>query len=216
MSLIKSKIGLINTSTGVVFYNSKELPYTLITNKKLKNFYIEVSLQKGVIVKNPGYSEEKVQKLLDSKAAWIFSKLHLVQNRFCIANIYENENKILLLGKKESLHVKNLEKFYQEKTKEIVSELVNQYAQKMNLFPDKIGFRKAKRRWGSCSGSNALSFNTSLAQLPIECIIYVVIHELAHIRHKHHQKSFWFLVKEFCPTYKQIEKEIKNYSPSIY
>jgi predicted metal-dependent hydrolase len=200
---------------GYVFYQERKLPYTLINDKKLKNFYIQITPQKGVIVKNPGYSIKKVENLLQMKAAWIFKNVSLLNNRLSIQKIYEEENKILLFGKKQALHVENLEKFYKEKTQEIIQKIVDEYSSKMNLFPTKIGFRKAKRRWGSCSHNNALSFNTSLAQLPLECITYIVIHELAHIKHKNHQKSFWLLVQDFCPSYKKYDKEIKNYSPSF-
>jgi len=85
----------------------------------------------------------------------------------------------------------------------------------MGVKPTNISFRKAKRRWGSCSHTNELSFNLSLAQLPLECITYIVIHELSHIKHKHHQKAFWNCVHEFMPEYKSCEKILKNYSPSL-
>lgn len=200
---------------GYVFYKEKKLPYTLITDTKLKNFYIQITSQKGVVVKNPGYSAKKVEDLVQMKAAWIFKHISFLENRFSIKQIYEEENKILLFGEKQSLHVKNIEKFYKEKTQEIVQKIVAEYSLAMKLFPTKISYRKAKRRWGSCSVRNALSFNTSLAQLPLECITYVVIHELAHIKHKNHQKSFWLLVEKFCPSYKRYDEEIKKYSPSF-
>jgi len=85
----------------------------------------------------------------------------------------------------------------------------------MNEKPVNIKFRKAKRRWGSCSIKNELSFNTSLVQLPLECIEYIIVHELSHIKHKHHKKDFWLHVKRFMPFYKEYEKTLKNYSPQI-
>ena len=41
---------------------------------------------------------------------------------------------------------------------------------------------------------------------PIYIMEYIVIHELAHIKHKNHSKDFWMLVENFCPNYKNIEK----------
>ncbi len=85
----------------------------------------------------------------------------------------------------------------------------------MNEKPVNIKFRKAKRRWGSCSIKNELSFNTSLVHLPLECNESVIVHELSHIKHKHHKKDFWLHVKRFMPFYKEYEKTLKNYSPQI-
>jgi predicted metal-dependent hydrolase len=48
-------------------------------------------------------------------------------------------------------------------------------------------------------------------KLPPEVVRYIVVHELAHIQHKHHQKSFWKLVADTMPDYRQYENELKNY-----
>jgi predicted metal-dependent hydrolase len=41
----------------------------------------------------------------------------------------------------------------------------------------------------------------------------VVVHELAHIRHKHHQKAFWQLVAVHLPDYKERIAILKTYTP---
>lgn len=109
----------------------------------------------------------------------------------------------------------NIEVFYKEKTKEIVTPLVEKYSKIMSLTPSEIKYRKAKRRWGSCSGRNSISFNSSLSQLPLSCIEYIIVHELSHILHKHHQKDFWLHVEKFMPSFKEQEKELKKYFPAI-
>ena len=91
-------------------------------------------------------------------------------------------------------------------------QIVQEYANKMQLFPNKITFRKTKRQWGSCSATNNISLNTMLAKLPINVVKYVIVHELAHIRHKNHQKEFWALVGKYMPKYKQLQNELKTYT----
>lgn len=199
-----------------ILYEDRKIPYTIITNKKLKNLYITIDPNKGIIVKNPNYSLQKVKSIVEQKAKWIDEKLLHVNKKYSISNIYKEENKVLLFGKKESLHVKqNLAVFYKTKSQECVPTLVQKWAEIMNEKPTNIKFRKAKRRWGSCSINNELSFNTSLVQLPQECIEYIIVHELSHIKHKHHQRSFWLHVNKFMPTYKEHEKTLKQYSPEI-
>jgi len=170
----------------------------------------------GVIVKNPNYSKKYVKSIVEKKVSWIAKKLFQINKRKSISNIYTQEDKVLLFGKKEPLHVKGkLCDFYKQKSKEIVPNLVEKWAKKMSLNPTKITFRKTKRRWGSCSAKDELSFTSSLVQLPIECIEYIIVHELSHIKHKHHQKSFWLHVKEFMPDFKDKERLLKEYSPQI-
>ncbi len=170
----------------------------------------------GVIIKNPNYSKKYVHSIVEKKLSWIVKKLLHVNKRKSISEIYNKEQKVLLLGNKESLHVKdNLSTFYKQKTMEIVPIIIDKWALKMKLNPIKISFRKTKRRWGSCSAKNELSFTSSLAQLPLECIEYIIVHELSHIKYKHHKKDFWLLVEKFMPNYKDCEKILKEYSPQI-
>jgi predicted metal-dependent hydrolase len=200
---------------GYVIYEDTKLPYHIQTNKKLKNFYIQIHPELGVLVKNPNFSLQKVHDLVQSKAKWIYEKSLLLERRESLSNLYETEGKVLLFGEKQSLHVKKkLEDFYKEKTKEIVEPTLKKYSNLMDVYPTKVSYRKAKKRWGSCSGKNALSLNSSIAQLPLFCIEYIIIHELAHIKYKHHQKSFWNFVSKFC-DYKKCEQEIKKYSPAF-
>ena len=82
----------------------------------------------------------------------------------------------------------------------------------MQLFPTKITFRKAKTRWGSCSSKNSISLNIALAALPRSLSDYIIIHELAHIKHKNHSKAFWALVQKYYPNYKDAKEELKKFA----
>ncbi len=178
--------------------------------------YITIDPLLGVVVKNPNYPLHKVKSIVESKAGWIAEKLLHVKQKKSISKIYKEENKMLLYGEEKLLHLEvNLPDLYKQKTQEIVPDLVKKWSKIMKLTPTKIAVRKTKRRWGSCSGKNELSFTSSLIQLPQECIEYIIVHELSHIKHKHHQKAFWLLVKKFMPHYKECEKTLKDYSPQI-
>jgi predicted metal-dependent hydrolase len=74
------------------------------------------------------------------------------------------------------------------------------------MYPQKITYRKAKRRWGSCSHSNNILINYMLLQFSIDAIEYVVLHELCHIQEKNHSKRFWNLLSKYMPDYKQKEE----------
>ena len=102
--------------------------------------------------------------------------------------------------------------FYKEEAKQFIPVLVERWSEIMELQPNKISFRKTKRQWGSCSGKNDLSFNTMMMKLPHDVIQYIIVHELAHIKHKHHQKSFWKEIEKYMPEYKQHVTELKKYS----
>jgi predicted metal-dependent hydrolase len=89
--------------------------------------------------------------------------------------------------------------------------MVEKESLRMGLYPSRISFRKARSRWGSCSTANAISFNYLMMKLPRKLIEYIIIHELAHIEHKHHQKAFWELVGRYCPDHRSRRNELKTY-----
>jgi len=88
---------------------------------------------------------------------------------------------------------------------------VARWANTMNLHPERVTFRRARTRWGSCSTRNTLSLNTHLMMLPDELIDYIIVHELAHIRHKNHGKDFWELVARYLPQHKTCRQTLRKY-----
>ncbi|WP_164967738.1 M48 family metallopeptidase [Halarcobacter bivalviorum] len=154
------------------------------------------------------FSKIDAVDLINRQKEWI------VKRREFFFNKEKNKNSYLFYGKrylKNNLDDKALDLYYKEEAKKIIPELVDKFAKKMNLFPTSIKYRKNKRTWGSCNYRNGLNFNILLIQFPLEVIEYVVIHELAHIKHKNHSKSFWKLVEKYCQDYKQREKLLKSF-----
>jgi predicted metal-dependent hydrolase len=108
-----------------------------------------------------------------------------------------------------------IDMFYKQKAIEKITVLVEEWSKEMSLVPTFVGYRKAKTRWGSCSGRDRISFNYYLMRLPLSCIEYVVVHELAHIKHKNHSVHFWALVQDYLDDYKSREREIKTFEKLI-
>lgn len=65
-----------------------------------------------------------------------------------------------------------------------------------------LTIRKMKARWGSCSSSREICLNTLLIQRPIEAIDYVITHELCHLKHFAHNKSFYRLMARVMPDWR--------------
>lgn len=83
--------------------------------------------------------------------------------------------------------------------------------QALNLPPVEIKVRKMIGRWGSCSRTGVLTFNIALAQKKLECVDYVVIHELCHLREFNHGPKFYELQSQYCPNWKVLRKELNGF-----
>lgn len=190
---------------------------------ELNNFLVDVELQNKKNIKHC-YLRVLSDNLIQIKANRYFTILDakdLIYRKkdWLIENIQKqnskklNESEFLYFGEKKLLSdflIKDLDKFYKEEIQKIIPSLVEKYSNLMQLYPTKISYRKNRRTWGSCNFKNELNFNILLAKYPIFIIEYIVIHELAHIKHKNHSKDFYFLVEKFSPNYKKIEKFFKT------
>lgn len=163
------------------------------------------------------YLRVKDKDLLEISSNRYFSKLDAVelinrQKEYFIKK-QKYENSYLYFGErfeKNELKI-DLDILYKNEAKKIIPILVEKFSKQMNLFPTSIKYRKNKRTWGSCNYKNGLNFNILLVQFPLEVIEYIVIHELAHIKHKNHSKAFWSLVSKYCSDYIRREKVLKSF-----
>ncbi len=104
-----------------------------------------------------------------------------------------------------------LDWFYRVELLGILDDLVPVWEKKICVSVSEYTIRKMKTRWGSCSTQTGkLRFNLELAKHPLECIEYVVVHELAHLLEASHNARFKRLMTEFLPDWKQREKALKS------
>ena len=74
-----------------------------------------------------------------------------------------------------------------------------------------ITIRPMTSRWGSYSyRTGRISLNLNLIKTPTECIDYVIIHELCHIRVRHHGADFWKMVERYVPDHARLRKQLKS------
>jgi len=103
---------------------------------------------------------------------------------------------------------KSLDDFYLRGAKTVLAERVELWSKRMELYPKEVKYRRYKSRWGCCSADNVVTLNTALMKYDISLIDYVIIHELAHIRHKDHKREFWELVERYAPEYRSLRREL--------
>ena len=79
--------------------------------------------------------------------------------------------------------------------------LVQQHAQSTGLSPGTVQVPELGHRWGSCSAKGNLNFNWKAMAAPVEVLRYLVVRELAHLRHKNHFPQFGHLVETEIPDW---------------
>ncbi len=169
--------------------------YTLVRSKR-KSLAIEVNRDLEVIVRAPFLLPKfTVEAFVKSREEWIEKAIEKMREKAQNTPVELSSEKIKELKKR---------------AKDVLPERVRYYSELMNLFPTALKITSAKTRFGSCSGKNSICFSCRLMQYPIEAIDYVVVHELAHIKHKNHSKKFYDLIEKYLPDYKDRQKLLKK------
>jgi predicted metal-dependent hydrolase len=71
--------------------------------------------------------------------------------------------------------------------------------------------RKMKTRWGSCTPrTGRIRINTDLARKPLECLEYILVHEMAHLLEPSHNKRFVALMDQFMPKWRSHRDELNR------
>lgn len=104
----------------------------------------------------------------------------------------------------------DLELYLKEKLYIASLPILNEYSNKIWIKYNKLSIKDLKTKWWSCSWTQNISLNLKLIHLPMKFLEYVIIHEVCHLKEKHHQKKFWDLVGKYCNNYEETRKELKK------
>ena len=124
------------------------------------------------------------------------------------------EKKLEQSKKSPILSVEEIKKLKKE-AKEYIFHRTSEFASEYGIEYNNIRITSARTRWGSCSSKKNLSFSYRLIQVPLDVIDYVIIHELAHLKHMNHSKQFWNNVGSMMDDYKEKEEWLKKNGGSI-
>ena len=96
-----------------------------------------------------------------------------------------------------------LERWYRTRLRGLAGELLEQWAARMGVTVANWGIRKAKTRWGACNPqARRIWLNLELAKKPVQCLEYIVVHELVHLMERHHNERFAALMDQYLPDWR--------------
>ena len=97
--------------------------------------------------------------------------------------------------------------WYRQELMRVLQSVVERCEKKSGTHANENRIKNMKTRWGTCNNDKRrIWINLQLAKKPMECLEYVVIHELVHLLEKNHTHRFHALVEEFCPTWREAKK----------
>lgn len=163
--------------------------YELIRSSR-RTLALEITADLRVVVRAPHLcSKREIERFVTSHETWITQHLEIQRKRAEAAAARQ-------VSSEEETRLRAL-------AAEVIPQRVAHYSALMGLVPTGVRITGARKRFGSCSGKNSLCFSWRLMQYPPEAIDYVVVHELAHIRHHDHSAAFHALVAQYLPDHRE-------------
>lgn len=101
-------------------------------------------------------------------------------------------------------------RLYEKQMREHLPERILHWEQITGLGPASYVLKNMKSRWGSCNqGKKRICLNIQLAAYPPECLDYVIVHELCHLKVPDHSARFWREVERYIPSWRQAREQLK-------
>ncbi len=209
-------------------YELDGIIYDVIINKKNnKNLYIRVKEDMNIYVYcNRFITKAMIKKVLDENNSSLRKMINTIKKKeekslkfFYLGHSYDiiyDENVKVTTIDSNVIFTKNEKTLNKWLKDEIIRIFDERYVYVFNHFKENIKspilkIRDMKTRWGVYNRLNhTITLNSRLIEFDIEKIDYVIVHELSHIIHFNHSKSFWDLVSKYCSNYKEIRKEMKE------
>lgn len=97
-----------------------------------------------------------------------------------------------------------LDRWYREEIRAAAGPLLEQWQEKLGVRLSFWGVKRMKTKWGSCNHrTKRVWVNLELAKKPLECVEYIVVHELVHLLEPNHGNRFISLMDKHLPDWRQ-------------
>ncbi len=140
---------------------------------------------------------------------------------YLIVDYSEKSNSLVLTGNTAFLTVRQVsttiqrEKFVTEWYRELLkAEILLKLPLWENvtaLYSNSWQTKNMITKWGVCNtATKKIWINLQLAKKPIECLDYVILHELTHLKFNNHNKEFIAVLDEFMPNWVEVKKILND------
>ncbi len=210
----------------IVYQDRKTVRLTVYPNLKI------------VLYCRIGYSKDKIEKFLKRKALWLKSQVQDLKRlqRSNKKKEYVSGESFLYLGRQYKLIVEEgdedyvrfksgrimlyttdksrnqniLDDWYLNRAKKVFRDRYRVMLKKFNYeFVPDLALRKMPKRWGSFLTKKKVLLNPELIKASKECIDYVIIHELCHMKHQNHSPEYYRFLSSKCPNWKGVKEQLE-------
>lgn len=148
---------------------------------------------------------------------------YFLGKRYLLDVIYGSvKHKVVLRHSHIELHVrantsvtnreKLLNEWYREQLHNVIDEFIPKWEEYIGVKLDNWAIKKMRTKWGSCNiEKKQILLNLNLVKTPVECVEYIIVHEMVHLHERHHNDNFKLHMDKFLPSWRQC-RDVLNES----
>lgn len=125
-----------------------------------------------------------------------------------------SDDRVILTMRKESTpqqREKCLKEWQRSLLKMEIERILPVWEERTGLYCSDWQTKDMKSRWGTCNTeTKKIWINLQLAQKSPECLEYVILHELAHLKERNHGPKFKAILDHYMPEWREVRKRLNN------
>ena len=131
--------------------------------------------------------------------------------KFAQVSLQDDAVHIALPAKAGLTHTKRaLKEFYLQEARKDIGLWLPKYLPAFPTAPLAIKVRALSSLWGSLSPGDGLLLDLSLVLGKASAFEYVLVHELCHLVHRNHSRSFWREVEKHFPDWRDERRYLHS------
>ena len=162
-------------------------------------------------------------QIRETPREYLTKESHFFQGKRYLLKVIESsaKPKVILKHSKIELHIKPnaptekrkeiLDQWYRDEMKKTLPKMIEKWEQIIGVQTNDFGVKKMRTKWGTCNTeAKRIWLNLELAKKPLECLEYIVVHELTHLLERSHNDRFVMYMNGFMLKWRFYRDELNK------
>ena len=167
------------------------------------------------VTDNREWIEGTVKRVTEANRGYVDGEtLPVLGKEFTLHIIISPEKKVIM--EEDDLYVLTsddpeplMREFYRDIVKGIAPQYLDRWAEETGLHYSEFRTKYMRTKWGTCNTrEKRIWLSTKLAEKSPECIEYVVLHEICHLRYADHGPGFKAMLDAYMPDWKERRRRL--------
>jgi len=182
----------------------------------------KISWIKKNIEKYKSQARQTEREYITGESHYLWGRRYKLEVRYSnkANNLEIKGNKMILTVREKSTTTQRenyVNEWYREELKKKLPALISKWEEIIGVKVNDVGVKNMRTRWGTCNPeTKRILVNLQLAKKPINCLEYIVIHELVHLREKTHTNRFVEHMDSYMPDWRVVKDELNSFIMDRY